>query len=198
VETRDYKNLEREALTILKSDLPSQLHYHGLNHTLEVLGICNQYIERSAIDPDNACLLRVGALLHDIGFTIANKNHEEESISLAGPLMDKYGFSQADHKVVEGLIRSTRVPQMPQNLLEEIICDADLDYLGREDFYVISERLFEELKAFGLVTNKMQWNKRQIEFMENHHYHTVFARENRQPRKEQRIRELKNFVAFQE
>jgi len=192
---KDYKGLEKEVLQILELNLPEHLHYHGLSHTLEVLGVCNDYVRRNAIGTTRAQLLRVGALLHDIGFTVSNNNHEEESIKQAWPLMKKYGFSLSDHKVVEGLIRSTRVPQKPHNLLEEIICDADLDYLGREDFYIISERLFKELQAFGQVTDKTQWNQQQVEFMERHRYHTDFARANRQPNKEQRIRELKDSLA---
>jgi uncharacterized protein len=191
VKIKDYKNLEKEVLFILKTKLPNQLHYHGINHTLDVLRVCNQYITRYTIDPERAQLLRIGSLLHDIGFTVTNKNHEEESISLAWPLMKKNGFSESDHRVVAGLIRSTRVPQKPKNLLEEIIGDSDLDYLGREDFYAISDRLYRELKAFEQVSDKIQWNRRQVKFMELHTYHTDFARANRQPNKEQRIRELR-------
>ena len=36
------------------------------------------------------------------------------------------------------LREATKIPQTPLTKLEEIICDADLDYLGREDFFEIS------------------------------------------------------------
>ena len=48
---------------------------------------------------------------------------------------------------------ATKVPQSPKNHLEEILCDCDLDYLGRDDFEKISNNLFSEWKEHGLVTN---------------------------------------------
>jgi hypothetical protein len=88
------------------------------------------------------------------------------------------------------------VPQNPKNLLESIICDVDLDYLGRKDFYEISDLLYQELLERLDFFDRTQWDKIQIEFLENHHYHTEFARKRRQGMKEQRIAELKHEVSF--
>lgn len=192
---REYENLKKEALGILEENLSDRLHYHGLSHTLDVLEVCNQYVQRERIAEAEANLLRIGALLHDIGFTVSTKMHEERSVELAGPIMVKYGYSEADISIVKGLIRATRVPQSPKNYLEEIICDSDLDYLGRDDFYKISNQLFEELKSFSVVTEVSEWNRQQIRFLEAHSYHTAYARKYRQPKKEERIRELKALVA---
>jgi len=67
---------------------------------------------------------------------------------------------------------ATKLPQSPHNHLEEIICDADLDYLGRDDFFAISDRLYEEFLSEGKVQNYDDWNKKQIAFFENHRYFT--------------------------
>ncbi len=188
---KDYKHLKREALQILDARLSKKLHYHGLKHTLDVLEVCNQYIEREEMALEEANLLRIGALLHDIGFTVSNNHHEEHSVELAGPMMEKYGYNTADIELVKGLIRSTRLPQTPNTHLEQIICDADLDYLGRDDFYAISDQLFKELKSFSRIQDKEEWNRQQIQFLESHTYHTDFAKRYRQPKKEARILELK-------
>jgi HD superfamily phosphodiesterase len=192
---KEYESLKKETLRILEENLSARLHYHGLSHTLDVLQVCNQYIAREQIGGEEANLLRIGALVHDIGFTVSTRNHEERSMELAGPIMTKYGYSKAEIEVVKGLIRATRIPQSPQNHLEEIICDSDLDYLGRDDFYKISDRLYEELKSLSKVKDKTEWNQQQIRFLEAHSYHTTFARKHRQPKKEERIRELKALVA---
>ena len=97
-------------------------------------------------------------------------------------------------RVVQGLIKATRVPQSPQNDLECIICDSDLDYLGRKDFYEISDKLYKELKKASVVSNENEWNKLQIKFLESHKYHTDFAKKYRQPKKEQRILEIKKLI----
>jgi hypothetical protein len=70
---------------------------------------------------------------------------------------------------------STRVPQKPNNQLERIICDADLDYLGRKDFLSISSNFYNELKDYDLVESKNEWDQIQIKFIQNHHFFTEYS-----------------------
>jgi len=189
---KGYIKLRRHLLHILQTEIPDHYSYHGMSHTMNVLKVCNQYIRREKVTSEEAKLLRIGALCHDIGFIVSNQNHEEESIVLAASLMTHYGFSDAHISIVKGLIQATRVPQNPKTSLEKLLCDADLDYLGRDDYYEISNKLYQELKTFKLISNKEEWKQQQINFLKAHRYHTQFARKNRQPAKENRIKELSN------
>jgi predicted metal-dependent HD superfamily phosphohydrolase len=191
---KGYNQLRRKAVEILSSQLPKELSYHSIEHTLNVLKTCNNYIKREKIESHKAKLLRLAALMHDIGFTISNKDHEETSKDIAVDLMKSYGFPKKDIDIVKGLILATRIPQFPKNELEKIICDCDLDYLGRSDFYIISDQLFRELEFSPITKTKLDWNNFQIKFMEAHKYHTQFALKNRRSYKETRIAELKELV----
>lgn len=108
--------------------------------------------------------MRLGALLHDIGFTVSNINHEEHSVKISRELMRECNFNSLDTETVVNLIYATRIPQHPKNELEKILCDADLDYLGRSDFYSISDQLFQELKYFSVLKDKKEWNKARLNF----------------------------------
>ena len=191
---KGYIKIRKKILGILNSKLPKELSYHNLQHTLDALQVCNQYIKRAKLDKHAAKLLRLGVLFHDIGFTVSKKNHEASGIEIAEGLMREFNFPKKDMDVVTGLIMATRMPQNPQNQVERIICDVDLDYLGRSDFYPISDQLYKELQNDSIAQNKLEWNKIQIEFLESHKFHTVFAKRNRQPQKEKRIAELKTWV----
>ncbi len=191
---KGYIKLRKKGLEILNSKLSKKLFYHGIHHTKDVYHVVNQYIKRENIKSYEAKLLRIGALFHDIGFTVSNENHEERGVEIAKKYMTEYEFSEKDFQIVKGMILATKIPQSPKNYLEKIICDADLDYLGRADFYPISNQLFEELKAFSVFKTMDEWNMAQIKFLEAHSYHTKFAKKNRQPEKEKRIAELKNMV----
>ena len=191
---KGYLKLRKNVLEILNTKLPEGLYYHNIIHTLDVLNIVNKYIKRLNIDIHNAKLLRIGAVIHDIGFTVSRFNHEEKGVVIAKELMLKYGFSDEDIKVVKGLIMATKVPQSPKTEMEKIICDADLDYLGRRDFYVIGDQLFKELNTSGLISDINEWYNIQIKFLENHKYQTEFAQNFRQPEKEKRILELKRLI----
>ncbi|MCK5637447.1 MAG: hypothetical protein KAH67_01970 [Flavobacteriaceae bacterium] len=191
---KGYIKIRKKAFEILNSKLSKKLYYHGAHHTYDVLSVINQFIKREKIDSYTAKLLRIGTFYHDIGFTVSNIEHEKLGCEIVEKYMLEYGFSNKDIKVVKGLIMATRIPQTPKNYIEKIICDADLDYLGRDDFYPISDQLFKELQSFSLVTDVTEWNKIQIKFLEEHQYHTGFSQKNRQPIKENRIDEIKQLV----
>lgn len=191
---KGYFKLRRKSLEILKSELLPDLYYHDVRHTLDVLHVINQYIKRNKIDTTSAYLLRIAGLLHDIGFTVVRVNHEEKGAEIAEDLMREHGFSKEFIKIVQNLIRATKIPQTPKTELEKILCDSDLDYLGRKDFYDISNKLYKELLASSTVSNEIEWNKLQIKFLEDHKYHTEFGKKNRQPIKEKRILELKELI----
>jgi hypothetical protein len=70
------------------------------------------------------------------------------------------------------------------------LCDADLDYLGREDFYEIGGRLLEELKTQGVVETEREWNLVQKTFLESHRFHTQYSKANRETFKKERLQEI--------
>ena len=82
---------------------------------------------------------------------------------------------------------ATKIPQRPKTDLEKIICDADLNYLGRTDFFSIGEKLYQEMLAFGNIKNREEWDKIQVVFMQKHHYFTPTAINNNYSQKEKNI-----------
>ncbi|MBT8219916.1 MAG: HD domain-containing protein [Bacteroidia bacterium] len=191
---KGYLRLRKHILTGLRERLSSKLTYHGVHHTLDVLRVTNAYLRRNKIVGREAKLIRIGALIHDYGFTETYKNHEEKGCEIAQEIMPQYGFTQKDIDFVKGLIMATKVPQNPKTEFEKIICDADLDYLGRNDFKPIASSLFRELQNFNILSDINEWNKLQVKFLEGHHYHTTFAQKNREPKKRKRISYLKALI----
>jgi len=191
---KGYNKLRKVILDILQNNLSSELYYHGIHHTLDALRTSKVYLRHVDIGPHESKLLRLGILLHDIGFIESTIDHELRGARIAEKLLREYDFPSEDIQIIKGLIMATRIPQEPKTFLEKIICDVDLDYLGRPDFYEISETLFQELKVYTSIRDRNEWNKLQVGFLEAHRYHTEFAIKNRQPKKEQRIKELKEMI----
>lgn len=185
-----YRSLRNQVLSNLEANLPKTLTYHALEHTLDVLDVCNQYIKREKIQHKDRYLLRVGAIVHDMGFLKGSANHEEVGAGMAENILKDLGVSQSDIKVIKGLVMATKIPQNPQNHLQCIICDADLDYLGRNDYPEISLKLFEELKYMNVISSAQEWKDLQINFLKAHHYHTPFAIKNREPKKQIWLKKL--------
>ena len=150
------------------------------------------YLEK--VSPYDELLLKTAALFHDSGFTINNKEHEKLGCQIARQNLPRFGFTNNEVEIICGLIMATRIPQNPRNFLEQILCDADLDYLGRDDFYEIGSTLYEELKAYNVLKSKEAWNRLQVSFLQNHSFFTHTNQKRRTPRKQRYLNELKKVV----
>ena len=89
----------------------------------------------------------------------------------------------------------TKLPPKPETLLEQIICDADLDYLGRADFIPVSGNLYRELRERGAIEDDInKWNKMQIKFIEGHQYFTNSAKKMRDVNKNNQLEAIRRLV----
>lgn len=174
----------------LTDELPENLTYHGVKHTLMVLDVCNQFIKRMKIAPHDAHLIRTAALLHDTGFIRTYDNHEEESIIFAREILPGWNYSESEIEKVAGMIRATKIPQKPKNRLEGILADADLDYLGTTSFYEIADTLRAELFHYKKIKSETEWIDLQINFLEKHSYYTAFSQKYREPLKQKYLQEI--------
>jgi uncharacterized protein len=191
----DHQSAIDHILSRLQAELPSHLHYHGHHHTLDVLRAADHIGSQLGITDKEAHLLSVAAAFHDCGFLVTYSGHEAAGCEIARKMLPDFGFSSSDIELITEMIMATRVPQEPKTLLAEILCDADLDYLGREDFYTIGRQLFDEWMHVGIVMDEKTWNRIQVKFLSSHHYHTEYSRKLRTPVKETYLAELELLVA---
>ncbi|MGA0558453.1 HD domain-containing protein [Larkinella sp. VNQ87] len=190
--------LQAEAfiLTKLQQELSPTLYYHGFHHTVDVIEAAAQLAQAEKVtDPHALALLRTAALYHDCGFLTTYQGHEAEGCQVARDVLPGFSYSPDDIEQICRMIMATKIPQSPQNLLEQILCDADLDYLGRPDFEPISRTLFEELKVRSIVADEPAWNRIQVRFLESHQYWTQTARALRQDAKQRQLDQLREIVS---
>lgn len=175
----------------LRHELPSSFSYHNVDHTQDVMHAVKEIGSQEHIAENELQLLSTAALFHDTGFLISTKNHELHSCHMARKYLPHYSYSEQDISQISDLIMATKVPQQPKNHLEEIICDADLDYLGRADFFEISEKLYREMLALGTVSSHQEYMQLQLEFLSNHRYFSNTAKALRNKLKEENLTKLK-------
>jgi len=192
----DYRAAKKFILTKLRDELSDRLVYHGLHHTLDVLKMAAELCDSEGVSEHDRVLVKTAALFHDAGF-VKNKHagHEAEGCILVRDALPKFGYRPADIECICAMIMSTKIPQSPGTLLEEILCDADLDYLGRDDFFAIGETLFEELQAYSLINDEQSWNRLQVSFLSAHRFHTRTNKMLREPVKRRYLEDLKDLVA---
>ena len=190
----DCLRAETYVLDQLRRNLSPSLLYHGLHHTLDVVQQAGSLARAEGItDTEELALLRTAAYYHDAGFLTTYQGHEEASCALARQVLPDFGYTPPQLELICQLIMATQMPQCPGNShLARILCDADLDYLGRPaDFWPISQTLFGELAARGLASGEAAWLELQVRFLSTHHYWTPTATARREPAKQERRTEDK-------
>ncbi len=190
-----FKEMEQFILNKLSKELPKNLYYHRYEHTLDVLQAAERLAEAENVSDADRILLRTAILYHDSGYIADYKHHEEQGCKLVRATLPDFGYDNDQIETICGMIMASKVPQSPKNRLEEIICDADLDYLGRDDFWIVGQLLYREFFEQQVVSDEENWNRLQIKFLESHTYFTASAKKSRNETKQQHIEKIKQIVS---
>lgn len=187
------KFLKAEAAIIsrLKNELSEKLFYHSYFHTADVLNAAMYIAEHENITQDELSLLRIAIAYHDSGFIEVYKGHELKSCEYARKELPFFEFTDEQIEIICDIIMATKIPQQPTTKLQEIIADADLDYLGRIDYKHIAAKLYEELKFQDLIKEEYKWFELQETFIGSHHYFTDFSKEFREPGKNNNLKSIR-------
>lgn len=173
----DFAAAARYAFGRLGRELDPRLRYHSLAHTRDdVLPAAERLAAISGVRGEPLLLLRTAAVYHDTGFLVSRAEHEAAGAALAAAALPGFGYRPAQVVVVAGLIMSTRLPQTPQTPLAQLLADADLDLLGRDDFLQRNGELRAELQAYGVAHSDEAWYRDQAAFLSQHRYWTPAAR----------------------
>ena len=187
-----YADVEKYVLTRLGHELPENLFYHSLHHTEDVLKNVERLSVSEGIDKYSLILLKTAALFHDFGYIKQYSDNESVGCDYAKEILPGFDYSEDDISKISDMIMATVIPQAPKSLHDEILCDADLDYLGRDDFNDISILLRKELESHATTFTDKEWYEFELVFMESHFYFTDTAKKTRQPGKEQNIEFIRN------
>lgn len=187
----NYYKAERFIMKQLEERLSEKLHYHSIEHTKDVVNAVERLALSENVTDEGLFLLKTAATYHDAGFVEQYEKNEPIGVRLAAEILPKYGYTEEHIEKVKQLIYVTAIPHKPKNNLEEIICDADLDYLGRDDFHIIAERLRRELREHGKIDSDRKWDEIQVMFLSQHQYFTKTAISLRQAKKMKNLEEIK-------
>lgn len=186
----DFEELKNLILSRLEKELPSYLTYHTAAHTKSVIATTQEIARAENISAEDTQLLLTAALLHDSGFLQTYKDHEEASCSIARKILPAHGYSKEQVEKICEIIMATKLPQRPTGKLEQIICDADLHYLGTDRYVEMADKLYDEFKREGRVATRKEWRKKQVTFLMAHRFFTTTAQSLYGPQKEAHLKDL--------
>ncbi len=175
------KNALKRLINFVFSNLSERLDkiytYHSPTHVCMVYRDSTFLGTKLNISENDMLLLQTAACLHDYGFLTSHIEHEVRSCAEARAILPEYGYTVAEIEIVCGMIMATKIPQSPKTILEQIICDADLFYLGSNYYFEISNEFKKELLSLEMLKSEEQWKNIQIGFLQTHKYHLPFTQE---------------------
>ncbi|MGW8315353.1 MAG: adenylate/guanylate cyclase domain-containing protein [Bacteroidales bacterium] len=189
-----FTDIQEVILDILEKELPAYLYYHNVKHTVDVVTEVELIGWAEGLDDEGILLLKTAALFHDAGHTISYDDHEYQGTKLAREFLPRYGYTEEQITKICEIIMATMLPPDPQDIYQKIICDADLDYLGRSDMIPVSNLLYRELQEQNKIGSFNQWNQLQLKFISGHSYFTKTARSLREVNKQKQIERIKKLI----
>jgi predicted metal-dependent HD superfamily phosphohydrolase len=173
------KRASEYASGIIAEKLPKGMVYHNIEHTKEVVDTVEEIGKNSGLSETEMEMLLLAAWFHDTGIAEVYNNHEEKSARIAKEFLVNNNYPTDKAEKVSDLILVTKIPQNPQNILDEVICDADISHIGKKGFNTRSQLLRAE---WEILQNKkvsdLEWLKNNLEFIAKNKFHTKYAREN--------------------
>jgi len=171
------KQIEQFVVDLFRKELPSWAVYHSLEHTTHTVSASKQIARGSKLGKRDLEIVTISSWFHDTGYVFTANGHEERSVQIATQFLQNHAYPPGGIQKVSGCILATRMPQRPGNLLERIVCDADLASLGKRSFFRHNELLRDEIeRRDGTRLDEVAWLRRSYRFLFKHRFHTRYAR----------------------
>lgn len=171
-----FQQLYNVVIDKLEHGLPAYLSYHNVQHTRNVVEAVTHLADKEHLSERDKMLVQTAALFHDTGFLQSHDEHELLSCKLAKKILPEFGFENEEIEQVCNMVMATKLPQSAADTLSRILCDADLYYLGTDDYTVMASALYQEMKKFNRVADEREWLVKQIDFLREHNYYTGTAK----------------------
>jgi predicted metal-dependent HD superfamily phosphohydrolase len=180
---------ENQVRQLFQQQQKEALLYHNLAHTLGVVASATSIAGHYQLSEADNFTVLAAAWFHDVGYLVGPpERHEIAGAQQAASFLATQGVAAAVIQQVEACILATRMPQTPQNLLEQIVCDADLFNFGMDDFKDKTKLLRKEKELLtGQDIPGSQWRAETLALLQGHTYFTEYARAIQQKGKEENI-----------
>jgi len=191
------KIVDQYITELFRDELPDGIKYHDADHTLHpsrgVVAVAYRIAMSENISEHDRELLIAAAYFHDTGYIREYDKNEPIAARMAGRILKLIGYKPNEIEKIQNMILATDLAREPKTHVEKILCDADLDHLGREDFFILDGKLREGRGARGLdVSDDAKWYKGTLEIITKHRYYTESQKKLREKEKQKNIKKLLN------
>lgn len=195
MENQIVQKTENYVRQLFKEKLSDDFRFHTLEHTETVLHFSKYLGEKSNSTAEELEILVIAAWFHDAGYTEIYTGHEAASNRIAKAFLSRQNYPQDKIKAVEACIDATRTSYTPQNKLQKILKDADLNNLGMDTFYELSIKLRHEWDILcNTQYTDLEWLENNLSFLNDHQFYTAAAKEMWNEGKEKNLEKMNELI----
>ncbi|AHJ99394.1 Pycsar system effector family protein [Hymenobacter swuensis] len=189
------KNAKAYVLALLEEKLPAQLVYHSPKHTTAVVKEARALSEAAGLSEADQEAVVLAAWFHDTGYLDTYDGHEFRSAELAGEWLTQQGYPAERTELVQTLIKATHRDATRETELEQLLVDADMSGMGRDDFFANAELLRAEWEtSLGKTYSNTEWAENQLAFLLAGKYYTKAAKDRYQDQHKDNIKEQRKLL----
>lgn len=171
------KKVESYVLELFAKKSLAENIFHNISHTKDVVDVAEKIGVAERLSFTDMEIILIASWFHDTGHFHCCTGHEDQSSEYARKYLDNELYPEEAIEKIIGCIKATRIPQLPKNKLEEIVCDADLHHLGQIDIEEKGKILRKEFELRGIkILSDIDWLKTSLEFFKNHKFFTEYAK----------------------
>jgi adenylate cyclase len=187
-------DLEEYLLARLETELPANISFHTMKHTMEVYSLAELLGRAEGLSEEDLLLVRTAALMNDTGYLSDPVNPEERTIEYVKELLPRYKFTEKQIYQVVRLLQDQQAKGSKMNECQRILADALNNYLGRVDFQLQAEKQYKELMALNKVNSREEWIRDTREQIQGHIFYTNTAERLREVTREQQLDALNKML----
>lgn len=185
------KSAEEYTRVFFAQHISDKYTYHNLQHTINVVNAVKEICAQEELTEEEIESLEIAAWFHDMGYDQGAEGHEQRSAEYATKFLKESHFSKERINIICAGILATKYPQAPTTLLEKILCDADLNHLGKDTYWDRCGKVRQELALVkNLIMNEQEWIDFELKFMKNHEFHTKVGQDVYEKNKVKHIKQL--------
>lgn len=178
--------------SLMEENLPKAMYFHNLGHTQRVVNAVIEIAGHCKLKRQELTILTVAAWFHDTGYLYHYKGHEDTSMIIAGTFLMQHHYNNDFIQQVWDCIEATKVPQSPKNLIEQIICDADMRHFASPDYLECAKNLKMEWEVrLDKKHTDIEWLNTNLGILQHHQYFTEYGKTVLQANKEKNIEQMK-------
>ncbi len=187
-----YKKTEQHVTDLFHKNKNPELVFHNLDHTKSVVERVKEIGEHYDLNEKDMLALFIAAWFHDTGYLFTDpEHHEEKGVELMQEFMKDHSQDEKLVHMIKECIMATKSPCRHNNLLEEIICDADTYHLGTKEFKTTNKKVWEEYNGKGTVLTEKEWAIKTLALLNSHRFYTKYCNDHLEKRKQKNMKKVK-------